>query len=241
MSDSSDMRIENIGYIDTYKIRKILVSSQITDDEKAQFLRSNSSEIKSIMHAALSRDEYNMIIANRPLVIFKPVKNAFTKRGDKVFLANALGLNEKAVNRYIKDTVKELKSGIAVASISPEKIEEIRTYVYRHGSTDHLLTFLNNELVNSNNIMKTLHKNLEYHNGGVADYFVRPIHRMSNRTMINLCNVVDKNLIDAKESGKISEKDYADASDWAIQRIYVLQHNSRLINALKKQFSKENK
>lgn len=109
----------------------------------------------------------------------------------------------------------------------------LKTYIYRHGSSEQLVEFFDFELQKSNNILKTLYKTLEYNNNGVADYFVRPIHRMSNKTLVEVYEVVDKNLKIAQDTGLITEKQSLETSEWALKRIYQIQHNSKFINSLK--------
>ena len=76
-------------------------------------------------------------------------------------------------------------------------------------------------------------KTLEYHKGGVADYFIRPVHRMSNKTMIKMCKVIDKNIKSAMESGDITKEKYDEAAQWALVQIYNSQNTSKLINAIR--------
>ena len=78
-----------------------------------------------------------------------------------------------------------------------------------------------------------MYRTLKYHTGGVADYFIRPVHKMSNNTMIQLYNVIDKNMQSAVEKGSITEEEYNKTARWALVRIYDIQNNSKLINAIK--------
>ena len=56
---------------------------------------------------------------------------------------------------------------------------------------------------------------------------------MSNNTMIQLYNVIDKNLQSAIKSGSITQEEYNETARWALVRIYEIQNNSKLINAIK--------
>jgi len=109
----------------------------------------------------------------------------------------------------------------------------LKTYVYRHGSKDDLVNFLDYELKKSKNLVTTLYKTLTYYSGGVADYFIRPIHRMDNKTLIRVYNVIDKNIKESESMGLISEAESNKIAKWALVRIYKIQSNSKLINAIK--------
>ena len=117
--------------------------------------------------------------------------------------------------------------------LPPDKLDQVKSYVYRHGNKDELVTFLDYELKNTEDIVKTLYRTLEYHTGGVADYFIRPIHRLDNNTMIRIYNVIDKNLDLARQTGKVSRADKDEAARWALVHIYKIQNNNKLINAIK--------
>ena len=51
--------------------------------------------------------------------------------------------------------------------------------------------------------------------------------------MVRLYNVIDKNLQSAIESGSITKEQYDETARWALVRIYDIQNNSKLINAIK--------
>ena len=108
-----------------------------------------------------------------------------------------------------------------------------KTYIYRHGSAEQLVLFFDYELLKSKDVLKTLYRTLEYNNNGVADYFIRPIHRMKNSTLISLYQVVDKYLQKSFNSGQIISEQKLETSEWALKRIYLIQHNSKFINSLK--------
>lgn len=56
---------------------------------------------------------------------------------------------------------------------------------------------------------------------------------MSNKTLVEVYGVVDKNLKIAQDKGLITEKQSLETSEWALKRIYQIQHNSKFINSLK--------
>ena len=51
--------------------------------------------------------------------------------------------------------------------------------------------------------------------------------------MLGIYNVVDKNLKSSRISGKISDVQAQETAEWALARIYKIQNNQRLINAIK--------
>ena len=112
-------------------------------------------------------------------------------------------------------------------------MEMLKTYVYRHGSKDELVAFLDYELNKVTDIEKTLYRTLEYYSGGIADYFIRPIHRMDNKTLIKIYNVINKNIQQARDNGRISDERSEKIAKWALIQIYRIQNNSKFINAIK--------
>ena len=228
------MNVSKISAINICTIREVLASSKLTHAQKVQFMRNNNTEIKQVISQNISGEDYKMLMSERHLEKFKPIKNSFTKRGDKILLAKTLGIPVRQVNGYVKQVCEDIQSvNNADLPLPPDKIDAIKTYVYRHGSKDQLVGFLGYELMKTKDVLGTLYTTLEYHNEGVADYFIRPIHRMDNKTLINIYNVIDKRLFEDKQLGKINEIDYLETSEWALKKIYLIQNNSKLINAVK--------
>lgn len=227
------MEIQAIKPTDIYTIRRVLTSANITFTEKSDYVRKNRAEIKNIIETEISTSEYKGMMQNRPLRKFRPLKNSFTKRGDKILLAKTLGIEPSEVDDYIDNVKNALKDIDELDFLPQNKIEALKTYVYRHGSKDAVVSFLDYELSHSKNIIKTLYTTLEYHTGGMADYFIRPIHRMSNTTMIQLYNVIDKNIENARSGGFISEEESNKIARWSLVAIYRIQNNSKFINAVK--------
>jgi hypothetical protein len=135
--------------------------------------------------------------------------------------------------RSINTKKQHLKKLENLTFLPPDKLEMIKTYIYRHGNKDELVTFLDYELANSNDMVKTLYRTLEYYNGGVADYFIRPIHRMDNKTLVRIYGIIDKNIKLCQKEGKFSEAESKKVAKWALVRIFQIQNNSKLINAVK--------
>ena len=215
------------------KVHEILTSNKITDSQKTQFVRHYKTEIQQALEVKLSGTEFKWIMSKRPLQKFKPVRNSFTKRGDKIMLAEMLGIEPSDVNDYISNIEDDLQDLDKLSFLPKDKIDAIKTYVYRHGSKDDIVKFLDYELTTSTDMLKTLYRTLDYHTDGLADYFIRPIHRMSNKTLIKLYNVIDKHLKSARDNGSISEEQYNETARNALIRIYQLQNNSKFINAVK--------
>ena len=111
-------------------------------------------------------------------------------------------------------------------------MEMLKTYIYRHGNKDEVVAFLDYELKTAQNLTKTLYSTLEYYNGGVADYFIRPIHRMDNKTLVKLYKIIHKNIKNLQVSGQYSEAESEKLALWALKKIYLIQNNSKFIKAI---------
>lgn len=228
-------KINPVGNLDLYKVREVITSSKITADQKIKFIKKNHSEISHLVDEKISSSDFKTIMNNRPLRLFKPLKNSYTKAGDKKLLAIALGIKTNEVDNYIKNINLQVRSmqDINTMGISKDNYEEVKTYIFRHGEKEQVINFLDYELSHAKNILHVLYHTLEYNSGGVADYFIRPIHRLDNGTMLGIYNVVDKNLKAGRASGKISDVQAQETAEWALARIYKIQNNQRLQNAIK--------
>ena len=225
--------ISSIKSIDLSTIHKVMSSSAISESQKEAFVRKNRSQIHEVLREHLTGSEFKFIMKNRPLRKFRFLKNSITKRGDKALLAMTLGISPAELNDYIEEVEEGLVDADKLSYLSKDKIDAIKTYVYRHGSTDNIEAFLDYELKNSKDMLATLYRTLEYHSGGIADYFIRPVHRMTNKTLVKLYNIIDKNITSARDSGSITEEEYDKTARWALVQIYKIQNNSKLINAIK--------
>lgn len=228
------MKVSEInGTFDLVALRNILTSNKITDKQKAQFIKDNSLQIKNIIESTpITGKEFKFMMHNRPLIKFRPLKNSFTKRGDKKILAETLDVDPIHVDSYINEVYEAiLKRG---AMLHPtDKTEAVKTYVYRHGTKDQVVAFLDYELSKTKDLLGTLYSTLAYNTEGMADYFSRPIHRMDNETMAKLYNVIDKHLNASVESGALASTTADLTAKWALVKIYEIQNNSKLINAVK--------
>ena len=227
------MNVGKIEAIDFDTIYRVLSSNKISEVDKSKFIKANSAKIKNILKSNITSPEFERLMENRHLVKFRPLKNSFTKCGDKIILAKSLGVQTSEIPDYIKNVTEAMKTADRLTFLTPDKLEQVKSYVFRHGNKDELVTFLDYELKNSEDMVKTLYRTLEYHTGGVADYFIRPIHRLDNNTMIRIYNVIDKNLDTAYKAGNISQKEDDEITRWALVQIYKIQNNNKLLNAIK--------
>lgn len=227
------MEITKISHLDFDMLMKVLDSSKITEAQKTQFLIKNQSQINTIIEMKITSTDFENLMQKRAIQKFRPLKNSFTKHGDKILLAKGLEIAPNEVPNYIKNTTNALQKVDKIDFLPTEKMEMLKTYVYRHGSKDELVTFLDYELKKAKDITKTLYRTLEYYSGGVADYFIRPIHRMDNKTLIKIYQIINKNIKQAKSTGQLSDVRSKKLAKWALIRIYQIQNNSKLINAIK--------
>ena len=226
------MRVSNIGYIDMQTLHKVLTSDKLSYNEKISFVRKNSGKIKDIVEANITSSEYKKLMKNIPLEKFRPLKNSYTKRGDKILLAGSLGITPAQVPEFVQNASDEIAARGHGQIIQTENMDKIKTYVYRHGTSEQLINFLDYELSTTKDTLGCLYRSLEYNAGGVADYFVRPIHRMNNKTLVGLYSVIDKHLTKCQTQGLVSQSEKDRNAEWALVRICQIQSNSKLINAV---------
>ncbi len=234
------VNLDNIP-IDVYSLHHILATQALTDVQKLEFLKRHSTEVKGILEIELGTEDFNKIMANRPLMIFRPIKNVFTKAGDRVMLAKTLEIPPNELDAFLKKAVKILPKRNEASSVSEDKLHAVKTYIFRHGSQEQVIKFLDFELSRSKDIKKTLRQTLAYTKGGVADYFARPIHKMKDKTLIGLFETVCKNLSECQKSGELSENEVLTISRVVLARIYQLQENSKFKNSAKLKKEIENK
>lgn len=179
----------------------------------------------------MTKSEYSSLLKNRPLIKYRPLKNSFTKHGDKKLLAESLEIKEPDVNKYIDNIINtnfEIQDGI-----SKDNIEKVKTYVYRHGRKDQAIEYLKYELSDVKTTLKRLYKTLEDNSGGICDYFARPIHLLDNGTLKKMHIVINGSLNSAQNAGTITVPQSVEASEWALKRIYEIQSNQKIIGAAK--------
>ena len=227
------LSVAKIESVDFNTIHRILRSNSITEAQKEQFIRKHQAEIHKIMEGKISGAEFRGLMKNRPLQKFRPLKNSFTKMGDKKLLGIALDIEPADVPSYIEEVTEQYKELGNLDFLPKDKIDALKSYVYRHGTKAQLINFLDYELTCTKDKIKTLYRTLEYHTGGAADYFIRPIHRMDRKTFIKVYAIVNKNIDDAKKAGDINEEDREKIAKWALIQLYKIRHNSEFINAVK--------
>ncbi len=221
--------INSIKPISFNEIQKILSSEKLTDAQKAEFIKNNSKEIKNTLKKEISKTEFLQLMQNRPLIKFRPLKNSFTKKGDKILLAKSLNIKENEINNYIYSIINtnfDIKE-----NITKNNIEKLKTYIYRHGNKSQVIAFLEYELSDVKTTLEKLYKTMQDNSGGLCDYFSRPIHRMDNKTLAKLYNVIDKSLKKSVNEGNLTKEQYNSTAQWALVRIYQIQNNSKLIRA----------
>lgn len=219
-------KIQPINPIDTLEVYKILTSNKLTDAQKAQFIKKNSVAIKKLTKTDITQNEFKELMAHRPLIRFRPLKNSFTKQGDDVMFAKSIGITKKEIRKYINSIIDN-----NFENQHPENIEKAKAYVYRHGTKAQVLSFFEYELSDVKTTLQMLYKTLEYNSGGLADYFSRPIHRMDNITLGKLYNTIDKSLKNSANTGCIKHEELNSHAEWALVKIYEIQNNSKLIRA----------
>lgn len=222
-------KITGVNSIDTLKLHRILTSEKLTDKQKAEFIKKNTTAVKNIVKTEINKYEFEELMSERPLIRFRPLKNSFTKKGDTIILAKSLGIAEKDIKKYINSIIEnnfEIQD-----NLKKDNIEKVKTYVFRHGTKAQVVSFLEYELSDTKTTLKKLYKTLEENSGGLCDYFSRPIHRMDNKTLGKLYNTIDKSLRSAEKAGVISKAEMNSTAEWALVKIYQIQNNSKLLRA----------
>ena len=228
----SDLRIDRLESIDISTIHRVMTSKKLTENQKVEFFQKNRGQIGQVMRTQISSEEFKIIMEHRPLIKYRLLKNSYTKLGDKIILSKVLGIKPAEVPGFVNEVTEQIQNPNGVTNISKDRLKTIKQYVYRHGTKEQLFTFLDYELTNAADKLKVLYTTLEYHTGGVADYFVRPIHRLDNKTMVKLYKIIDKQLDTLQKSGDISQADNQKIAQWALIKIYEIQNNQKLIKAV---------
>ena len=136
------MKIDKINDLNFDKIYNILTSNKITETQKTNFILANRVQIKNIIESSINHVDFKALMQNRTIQKFRPLKNSYTKMGDKIILAKALGIPQDKLPAHIKDLVKKINELEDLNILNPSNMEMIKTYVYRHGSKDEIVTYL---------------------------------------------------------------------------------------------------
>ena len=224
-----------VGPLDLYKVREIMTSNKITQTEKIKFLNENHATIKSLAEQKISGTDYEMLMESRPLKLQNPLKNVYIKVIDVNITAKALGIKPNEVRGYMGNVVNKLESmeDLKALGISEDVYKQIRTHAYRMGTKKQVITNLDYELHHTENILDSLYHTLDYNSCGIANYFMFPHHRLDNKTLIKIYNVIDKNLKSHTASGKIPETKALQTAEWALAKIYDIQNNQHFQNVIK--------
>jgi len=226
------MDVSKVTAINVYSVHEVMTSSQVSMHDKAIFVRDNINQIKNMIENEISVNDFRNLMEHRHLQKFRPLKNSYTKRGDEILFAKSLNIQSKDVPKYVEDVCSSIPD-LEHMYLDEDSMEKVKTYVYRHGTQKQVVNCLDYELKTSKDKLKTLYSTLSYDTAGVADYFRRPIHRMSNTTMFALNDVVNKHLNQMQENGDITEKEKLANANWALVQIYEIQNNSKFIQAIK--------
>ena len=224
-------KVQNLPQIniDLYSLYHIMSSPKLDDYQKLEFVRRNRQEIRNLMARKISNPEFFNMMQNRPLIKFRPLKNSYTKAGDKILFAKSMDILPSQVSDYVKNITFIMSDINQMSKLPIDKMDTIKTYVYRHGSNAQVATFLDYELKTSKDILKTLKTTLDYGTGGAADHYVRPIHRMTNKVLLNMFNVIDDNLKAAEASGIISAGKKETIAHEVLVRLYSIQYDQKII------------
>lgn len=222
-------KIDKISELNSLEVYKILASNKLSNMDKAEFIRENEHLIQNAMAQNITKSEFTTLMRHRPLIKYKPIKNSFTKHGDDIILSKTLGISPKDIQKTINAVIE---SDFEINNQHDlDKIETMQTYVYRHGTKNQVIKFLEHELSDTKMTLTKLYRTLDMNSGGIAGYFSRPIHRMNNHTIKRLYKVIDGSLRKSQADGYINEEEFNSASKWALVQIYKIQNNQKIIHA----------
>lgn len=218
--------VRNINRIDPVDVKKFVVN-----ESEMHALKNGTSRFH------LSRAEFALIMKNRPLIKYRPLKNSFTKRGDMKILAGALEIKPSWIDGLIDRIIEnDFEDNMEYSSIDGKwektnhidenKLQMIRTYVYRHGKKEAMLKFFGNEIQNTKNLMQTLYRNFNSQLDGVSGYFSRPIHVLDSETVKILQNQIYARLDEAHAAGNITDEDRLEAAQYFLNWIGKIQGDS---------------
>ena len=235
MSIDKISSIKPVGALDLYMVREIMTSNKINQTEKIKFLQDNHDKIKCLAEEKISGTDYETMMESRPLKLQNPLKNVYIKFVDWKITAQALGVKPSEVRKYMGDVVNKLATmeDLKTLGISEDVYKQIKTHVYRMGSKKQVITTLDYELRHTENILDSLYHTLDYNSCGIANYFMFPHRRLDDNTLIKVYKVIDNNLKISSASGKISEANALQASEWALAKIYDIQSNQHFQNLVK--------
>ena len=104
------MKVSKVENISFEKVMEIMASTKISDAQKAQFVSQHQPQITKIIETKITDSEFKDMMGKRAIIKFRPLKNSFTKKGDKILLAKALEINPSDINGYIKNVSESLEN-----------------------------------------------------------------------------------------------------------------------------------
>lgn len=228
--------VYTVDEISKLKGVKELSQKEVDDIEKFYLLQKSNAKA---LH--MTKNEYQSLLKQRPLLRYRPLKNSFLQKGDKKLLAAGLDIDNVNVNKYIESIVEsnfdiqEANKNMDVdfSTLTPDRLQMIKDYIYRHGAKEQAMALFENELSDASSALQRLYKTLRKESGGVFDYFDRPCHLLDNKTAHKMHNVIKYSLDEAQQSGFITEDVNKTACEWALKQIYAIQSNQNLREALK--------
>lgn len=233
-----DFRIEPVQIFSTQNVQNIpVVNEAVQEEQKSQTL------IKyHLPQLVITKSEYKTLMKNRPLIKYRPLKNSFTKKGDKILLAEALGIEEKDVDKTIDHIILNLiETGPEKLPINTlpgdtvlneKNINVVEPYIYRHGTKEQVIKWLKYELSDVKTVLQKLYKTLDNNSGGLYDYFSRPCHLLDNHSMKKIDIIISSSLNKAQKAGYISKSQNFEACEWAMKQIYSIQNNNVIQKAV---------
>ena len=96
------MKVEKINQLDFDMLMKVMSSTRLTYTDKVNFVQKNRTKITQIMDIKISGADYNTLMQKRGLQKFRPLKNSFTKKGDKI----------KRINESVIEIFQKVKFSI---------------------------------------------------------------------------------------------------------------------------------
>ncbi len=219
-------RVSNIQIKDkVQKVHEMKLECKLSKEEFRQISANNAT-------VRMAANEYKALIKARPLIKYKPLKNSFAKRVDKRLLAEGLDISEADVEKYIQGVIDknfdekyQVELSNCKKTIKQEEINMARAYVYRHGKQEQVLSYLDNELTTSGNVLKTMYETLNNELTGVASYYYRPCHPLSQDRAKQMYEIFTKYIDKEHKAGKINEEVALKTAQDALNIIIKIQDN----------------
>ena len=132
---------------DKLKVEAINLTTKAKAIQKIEAEKKNIEKKEEIApqipSLKLTRADFSHLMKNRPLIKFRPFKNSFTKKGDKIMLSTGLEIPINEVDDYIEKVIaqeiirfdeaqeeRERKLNEA----NQEKLALVEKYIFRHGT-----------------------------------------------------------------------------------------------------------